>query len=55
MAFFKTGDAQQITGMITTEGPSKCDKCGKNITTLKITDTQNEETCDCETDGENND
>ncbi len=54
MAFFKTGDVKPIINIITPNGTIKCDKCGKEINTIKVDDKQNEITCECEM-GDNDD
>lgn len=48
MAFIKTGDAESIDAFFDDKKIMTCDRCGKALNTICLTDEQNEPICTCE-------
>jgi hypothetical protein len=48
MAFVKTGDMLPIDTFFDGDGALKCDKCGRNKTSVKLAAEMNEIVCECE-------
>jgi hypothetical protein len=48
MAFVKTGDLIPIDTFFDTDGSLKCDKCGRNKTSVKLAAETNDVVCECE-------